>query len=189
MLFIPIAVGLLTVIATVWYGFVWVPRQETYYQERYLRQLAIMENQIKGKIEGFDNIMDHLAAGKEHAFFESHKDIGMEYLDANEVDDKDFKNAVHDPPSVKLKADEGTYCLFLAFRYRPESHGNKAHSDGREIFAKAKIDQLINPFLSETDNVDAILVAQANGQVVFQRSGSTFATSGSSAYRPKTRFL
>ena len=115
MFFIPIAVAVLAVIATLWYGFVWVPSQTTYFKERYLRQLAIMENQIKRKMEGFDSVMDNVAgaefltsrSGKKREkdeeirrFFD-YLNVGIHSLREDEVDE-DVKNAAHDPPSVQV---------------------------------------------------------------------------------------
>jgi hypothetical protein len=188
MLFVPIAIGL--VAATVWYGFVWVPSQKAYFTDRDLRQLAILENQIKQKIEGFDRVMDNIPdnppfslrnKGDKQSFFHDLK-IGIEYQEEDEVDD-DVRNAAHDPPSVKMKPDEGAYYLFLAFHSDKTSHGHAKHRyakqrDGARIFAKAKINDLIKPFVSQTDDFDAILVAQANGRVIFQSSGSKSTASG-----------
>src|SRR5215475_1560639 len=56
---LPLGVALIMIVALALYGLVWIPSQQQYLNERNLRVLRTMGTQIKGKVDGFDQAIDH----------------------------------------------------------------------------------------------------------------------------------
>ncbi len=176
-LFMLVAIGLLVVIPLLWYGFVWVPAQRRYFNNRNLRVLATLGDQISKKMESFDSIMDHAADWakdgedrkakdkKEQAFENFFKrlipDLRYQKEDDIEQSHPDLCGHPHDPPSLKVMADEGTYHVFFGYQVEKTT-----------IFTRSKIDDLIQPFVPKDRDFDVILVAEADGRVIFQQPKS-----------------
>jgi len=56
---IPVGVAVFSIAALAWYGFVYIPSQQRYLNERNIRLLRTLGAQIRSKVNNFDQAMDH----------------------------------------------------------------------------------------------------------------------------------
>ncbi len=56
---LPLSVAAGSMLALAWYGFVWIPAQQSYFNARNLRLLRTMAADIKAKVDNFDLAVDH----------------------------------------------------------------------------------------------------------------------------------
>lgn len=178
-LYVPLAMLLIAGAAACWYLLIWAPAQRAYLKDRDLRLLSIMSSQIQARVDNLDSILDHAAEsnkrGKElQVFFE---DQGIDFLGPSKGDDYsnclpkagdqcyrpevDYRlvKRAGDPPRVEIKRDEGTDYLYLAFE-----------NSSTIILVRARIVDLVVPFMRTKQDFDALLLVQRNGHVIFYRA-------------------
>src|SRR5947208_14149753 len=56
---IPVGVAVFSIAALAWYGFVYIPSQQRYLNERNIRLLRILAEQVGSKINNFDQALDN----------------------------------------------------------------------------------------------------------------------------------
>src|ERR1700730_2638764 len=56
---VPVGVSAFLIAALSWYGFVWIPSQQRYLNERNIRLLRTIGTQIRSKVNNFDMAIDH----------------------------------------------------------------------------------------------------------------------------------
>jgi len=137
LLFLPVSIGLIALLAAGWYNFIWLPAQLHDLDARNFRLLKTMGEQIKASVDNFDKMLDNAAAfgvkGGDglRAFF---KDLNLD-MEGSPAEAKSVLAAADydDPPRVMIRSDEGTHFLYLGYIKAPKPDtGQIRRSDGRE---------------------------------------------------------
>ena len=169
-LFVPIVIVSVLFVAFGAFYLYWVPSRQRHLDDRGFRYLNTVSNQIRLTINTYDKMLDH-AADAEVKTSELQK-----YLQhvAPELKVPDLGEAIHavgndcsDPPKIAVESDEGTHLLYLAFK-RFRNNGQ----DPTSYVALTDLDKLINGLLgpSNLNPFDVVLVARADGHVIYQKS-------------------
>jgi hypothetical protein len=177
-----IAIGLVVVCAIAWYDFVWVASQKRYFNERNFRVLKTLSTQIQSKIDGYDKIMDHALDSCDGKGPACKKNLGEIFrtlcpdLRYVSEDDREEEHASvdmlppDDPPVLQIKRDQGRVFLYLALQ-RGHSEAEKV-----DIVTKADVSEIVKPLIEPLLNdrlFDAVVLARADGRVIFQQGSSS----------------
>jgi len=162
---VPACVALMLVVAACWYNLFWLPAQHRYLDDRNLRVLDTVSEQIGLNINAFDKIMDNAAnSGITTGALNSYlKNVAPqlekpEESESGPVVGKDYG----DPPKMAVAMDERKHYLYLAFR-RGKTPGYVIRTDLDKMIDKLLPPAIRCPF-------DAVVVAQGDGTVIYQKS-------------------
>lgn len=158
---LPAGIGIGLAIVAGWFYLGWLPSQQRYLDARNFRLLTTLSDQIGGSITNFDKMMDNAAdsgveTGHVHEIVRS-----LEEVDKEDVEDIGVE--YHDPPRITVRADEGSHFLYFAYK-------RQVIKPGKQYVLRTNLDKLIRNLLPPVDRnpFDVILVAQSDGEVVFQ---------------------
>ena len=171
---IPVCVAVLSVAGLAWYGFVKIPSQQRYLNEQNIRLLRTTSAQIQGKVNNFDQAIDHALESFDFPHntrkgqlysddFKAYVRLFVNDLDivdgiaAREVCEKGGKELYSDPPRVKIEVDEGTHYLDLCYE-----HGS------HKISAKADIEHVVAGYLSARTEFDTVALVDSRARVITQ---------------------
>ncbi len=171
--FVPVVIALFLFVVFVGYYLYWVPNRQRHLDDRGFRYLKTLSDQIRLTINTYDKMLDHAVDSggvTTKSGFVNEANL-KQYLGlvAPELDVPETTETEHiiggdydDPPKIAVKADEGTHFLYLAFR----------HSENANLVVRTDLDKLINGLLGPSDlsPFDVVLLAQNNGNVIFQKS-------------------
>src|SRR5205823_9585268 len=122
---LPLGVALIMIAALALYGLVWIPAQQQYLNERNLQLLQTINAQIKGKVDGFDQAIDHAIdsflppkVGKADfskeeptGFSEKVRAFAPDLEILQEPEEQSAEKIIYDhpgdPPRVAIQKDEG----------------------------------------------------------------------------------
>ena len=185
---IPVGVAAFSILSLSWYGFVYIPSQQRYLNERNIRLLRILGTQIASKVNNFDRAIDNavqsfrvndrpLGAGTRELFAEYVRQFLPELSVLDEVDEKELlrKSAVHDelfddPPRVEIVLDEGTHYLYLFYKLRIDADEKPTYVT---FSAKADIEKLVSSDLSSRSEFNTLAIVDFEGRVLAQsKSGA-----------------
>jgi hypothetical protein len=182
-LVVPLSILSILFVAFVGYYRYWVPSRQRLLDDRGFRYLKTLSDQIRLTANTYDKMLDNAMTS---GIFEKSDDVTRRNLDkflqnvapqlvlTDDVPDQlSDSDAYADPPRIAIQADEGTHCLYFAFRYKPK---DKQIVWGKKFdFAiKTNLDQQINGLLGAPDlsPFDVVLISQGDGKVIFQKSRS-----------------
>jgi hypothetical protein len=181
---VPMGAAAATILALAWYGMFWIPTQQQYLNESNLRLLRTMSAQIKARVDNFDQAIDHAIDSFPHSTddrtaFNEYVQVFAPELEivrtlkgrkspsnttAAQIGAEDLVlERAGDPPRILVRRDEGKSVLYLGY-YRPE--------DDRTVVAKGDIEKVAAPFLATRSQFDAVLLVNADGRVITQKSPS-----------------
>jgi hypothetical protein len=186
-LVVPIIVFSALAIAFVGYYRYWVPNRQRHLDDRGFRYLKTVSVQVRLTINSFDKMMDYAVSSGVHSDEDLRLYLGNLAPQLVVVTNRDETRHIiggdyDDPPKIAVKADEGTHYLYLAFGHFQElKKGGQGDPNNHVI--RTDMDKLIDGLLGPPDlsPFDVVLVAQSDGEVIFQRS-----LSGIEAARIKT---
>jgi len=176
-LLLPLGVAVVAIAGLGWYGFLWIPAQQRFLNERNFRLLRTLSAQIEAKVNNFDRALDHALDSTRGPQDAGHKALppnsnkalaGFIRLFAPELEllpEADTSAAklaladAGDPPRVVLQRDEGRSYLYVGLQ----------HGRGPMV-AKADLTLAIGKFLTTGDDFDALLLVDRDGIVIDQRS-------------------
>jgi hypothetical protein len=162
---VPACVALMLVIAACWYNLFWLPSQHRYLDDRNFRVLETVSEQIGLNINAFDKIMDNAAnSGVTTGALGSYlKNVAPQLEKPEEGESKPVVGDDYgDPPKMAVAIDESKHYLYLAFR-RGSTAGYAIRTDLDKMIDKLLPPPIRCPF-------DAVVVAQADGTVIYQKS-------------------
>jgi hypothetical protein len=171
-LLIPGCIALMLLISVVAYNFAFLPAQRRYFDDCNLRILKALTDQIRTSINAYDKMMDNaessgVTATTLPAYLAS---VAPQLVKAEEDESRAVVGDDYgDPPKIAVGADEGTHFLYLAFK-----HGRSTRYAIRTDFEKL-VEKLSPPAFRCP--FDAMVIAQSDGTVIFQRSASGIAIS------------
>jgi hypothetical protein len=174
---VPLGVAIVSIAALAWYGLEQIPAQQQYLNERNLRLLRTLGEQIRSKVNNFDGAIDHAkdsfrdpnieGLGKYVRLFAPE----LEILETARLDkDKSsfeyqlFQKA-GDPPVVDVQRDEGRNYLYLAAK--PSSHVPPA-----SVLARTDIEKIAAAYLMPRTELDALFLTTKDGRVIAQQSAA-----------------
>ena len=169
-LFVPIIIVSVLFVAFGAFYLYWVPNRQRHLDDRSFRYLNTLSDQIRLTINTFDKMLDNAVDADISAA------VLPRYLRhvAPQLKVPDLGEAMHavggdcgDPPKIAVETDEGTHLLYLAFQRVP-----KAGRDSTGYVVQTDLDKLINGLLgpSNLNPFDVVLVARADGHVIYQKS-------------------
>jgi hypothetical protein len=162
-LFLPVSISVILLIALGLYSFIWIPSQQRYLDDRNFRVLKTLSGQIKANIDNFDAMMDNAAESgiTDQTLAGYLKNAGLELSALEEQDKAVIGEDYGDPPKIAVRADEGSHFLYMAFQNGDARYG-----------VRTDLDRLIRKLLppDERDPFDAIVLAQSDGRVIFEKS-------------------
>src|SRR6267143_6134430 len=194
---IPVGVAVFSIAALAWYGFVYIPSQQRYLNERNIRLLRTLGAQIRSKVNNFDQAMDHavesfiingkpIAPEKDqdrHELREYVKGFApeldvlekaeesemLEKASASAGPDKGGKpfSLFDDPPRVKIVNDEGTHFLYL-FYERAFRPDSIEKTVKIQLGVKADIESVVAEDLSTRSEFETLVLADGEGRVIAQ---------------------
>jgi hypothetical protein len=180
-LLLPLCVAIASMAALAWYGFVWIPSQQKYLNERNFRLLRTLGAQIKTKVDNFDGALDHALKSLDGGDkLSSLKELVRRFAPDLEVlavtehppamqDPPSLEQSVlsraGDPPRVQLQRDEGRNYLYLGLKQKL-GHGQQTVF----VLAKADLENATAPYLTPRPEFDALLLVSRNGRVIAQES-------------------
>ena len=194
---IPVGVAVFSIAALAWYGFVYIPSQQRYLNERNIRLLRTLGAQIRSKVNNFDQAMDHAVEsfsvkGKpidprkdkdrdelreyvkgfapELDVLEKAEEVEMlEKASASAGPDKGGKpfSLFDDPPRVKIVNDEGTHFLYL-FYERAFRPDSIEKTVKIQLGVKADIESVVAEDLSTRSEFETLVLADGEGRVIAQ---------------------
>jgi hypothetical protein len=173
---IPLGMAGFLIAALSWYGFVWIPSQQRYLNERNIRQLRTISAQIQSKVNNFDAAVDHALESfdVDDKKPSSLRQLGqyvklfapeLEILDTPSVDTPLV--AFDDPPRVTIRVDEGRNYLNLGYKHRVMR--GTASWDVR-VSAQTDIESVVSVYLSSRSEFDALALVSRDGRVIAQYS-------------------
>ena len=164
------------------YYLYWVPNRQRHLDDRGFRYLKTLSDQVRLTINTYDKMLDNAVdSGGVTTKSGAVKEANLkQYLDLVSpelvVPDKGETEHVigedyDDPPKIAVKADEGTHFLYLAFSHSETEEGESAPVKAK-LVVRTDLDRLINGLLGPPDlsPFDVVLLAQSNGNVIFQKS-------------------
>jgi hypothetical protein len=185
---IPVGIAVFSILSLSWYGFVYIPSQQRYLNERNIRLLRILGAQIASKVNNFDGAMDNAVQSfraqskpidsstrKEFGQYVSQFIPELSVLDQPDEDEVLRKSEQHadmfdDPPRVQIVLDEGTHYLYLFYKLRVDVAAPPAFV---KFSAKADIEKLLSNDLSSRPEFDTLAIVDFDGRVVAQsKSGA-----------------
>src|SRR2546427_1313280 len=171
LLFLPVSIGLIALLAAGWYNFIWLPAQLHDLDARNFRLLKTMGEQIKASVDNFDKMLDNAAAfgvkGGDglRAFF---KDLNLD-MEGSPAEAKSVLAAADydDPPRVMIRSDEGTHFLYLG--YSKAQNRTQVRYD-----ARMDVSKLISRVVSAAQQsaFDLLRLTETYGTVVYQHADS-----------------
>jgi hypothetical protein len=187
--------------ALVWFGRVWIPAQQQYLNERNLRALKTIAQQIKGRIDNFDSSIDHaidsfhVRDGERTVLPKVELLKKYVRLFAPELEILTLENggepaaasaaaqkiAPGDPPNVRTLRADGRNFLYLGYRHEA-THRNALQSVS--LTARADIEQAAGSYLLRTD-FDALLLLDSRGIAIAQQSSSGLELTGVDGFRDR----
>jgi hypothetical protein len=164
-LFLPASIGLLLVVAASWYYLGWLPSEHRYLDDRNFRLLTTLSEQISASINNFDKMMDNASdAGITDDTLEPYLKKVAPQLERLDLEDrKVLGNSYGDPPNITVLPDEGTHFLYFAFLREQNKTKYAVRTDLDSLIRNILPPDNRNPF-------DVVLLAQADGTVIFQKS-------------------
>ncbi|HET6205538.1 MAG TPA: hypothetical protein VFD98_01935 [Terracidiphilus sp.] len=171
-LLIPGCIALILLIAILAYNFSFLPVQRRYFDDCNLRILKALTDQIRASINAYDKMMDNAeSSGVTGATLPAYlASVAPQLAKAEEDESRAVVGDDYgDPPKIAVASDEGTHFLYLAFK-----HGRSTRYTIRTDFEKL-VEKLSPPAFRCP--FDAILIAQSDGTVIYQRSASGIAIS------------
>jgi hypothetical protein len=163
--FLPASIGLLLLVAAGMYNLVWLPSEHRYLDNRNFRLLTTLSEQISASVNNFDKMMDNASdSGITDDMLGSYLKTVAPQLESLDAEDRSIVHDDYgDPPNIAVRADEGTHFLYFAFQ-RAQNHTKYA--------VRTDLDKLIRRVLPPDNRnpFDVVLVAQADGTVIFQKS-------------------
>jgi hypothetical protein len=166
-LLIPGCIAFTLLVAVLAYNLFLLPAQRRYFDDCNLRILKTLTDQIRLSINAYDKMMDNAeSSGVTSATLPAYlASVAPQLVKAEEDESAAVVGDDYgDPPKMAVAADEGTHFLYLAFR-----HGRSTRYTIRTDFEKL-VDRLSPPAFRCP--FDAILIAQGDGTVIYQRSAS-----------------
>src|SRR5215469_13975590 len=166
-LLIPGCIAFTLLVAVLAYNLFLLPAQRRYFDDCNLRILKTLADQIRLSINAYDKMMDNAeSSGVTSTTLPAYLASVAPLLEKAEEDESAavVGDDYGDPPKMAVAADEGTHFLYLAFR-----HGRSTRYTIRTDFEKL-VDRLSPPAFRCP--FDAILIAQGDGTVIYQRSAS-----------------
>jgi len=169
-LFVPIIIVGVLFVAFGYFYLYWVPNRQRHLDDRSFRYLNTLSDQIRLTINTFDKMLDNAVDA------DISPAVLPNYLQhvAPQLKVPDLSEAMHsvggdcsDPPKIAVETDEGTHVLYLAFqRVTKVGHGSTGY------VVQTDLDKLINGLLgpSNLNPFDVVLVARADGHVIYQKS-------------------
>ena len=169
-LFVPIIIASVLFVAFGAYYLYWVPNRQRHLDDRSFRYLNTLSDQIRLTINTYDKMLDNAVDADISAT------VLPKYLQhvAPQLKVPDLGEALHavgndcsDPPKIVVETDEGTHLLYLAFqRVAKIGHNPTGY------VVQTDLDKLINGLLgpSNLNPFDVVLVARADGHVIYQKS-------------------
>jgi hypothetical protein len=178
----PLAVAAALVAALVWFDKFWIPAQQQYLNERNLRALRTISEQIKAKVDNFDLAIDNALDSFEIQKGEIQKgnsELLQRYVklfspeleivalfDPNRPPEGSV--TAGDPPNVLIKRDEGRNYLYVGYLHQT------AHREGQSpvaLIARGDIERIAARLLTRSD-FDALLLVDGKGATIAQHSSS-----------------
>jgi hypothetical protein len=163
-LVIPASIGLILVAAIGWYNLLWLPSQQRYLDDRNLRVLKTLSEQLRLSIAAFDKMMDNAAdSGIQSESLQAYlKNVAPQLEKADENESKQIVGEDYgDPPKVAVAMDEGTSFLYMAFQRASSRYAIR--TDLSKLIDKLSPPAIRCPF-------DAIVITQSDGAVIYQKS-------------------
>jgi len=171
--FVPVIIALFLCVVFVGYYLYWVPNRQRHLDDRGFRYLKTLSDQIRLTINTYDKMLDNAVDSggvttksgavndgnlKQYLGLVSPELVVPERSETVHIIGSDYD----DPPKIAVQADEGTHFLYLAFR----------HSENAKLVVRTDLDKLIDGLLGPPDlsPFDVVLLAQSNGNVIFQKS-------------------
>jgi hypothetical protein len=171
-LLIPECIAFILLIAVLAYNFYFLPTQRRYFDDCNLRILKALTDQIRLSINAYDKMIDNAeSSGVTGTALPAYlASVAPQLVKAEEDESRAVVGDDYgDPPKIAVASDEGTHFLYLAFK-----HGRSTRYTIRTDFEKL-VDKLSPP--ASRCPFDAILIAQSDGTVIYQRSTSGIAIS------------
>ena len=169
-LFVPIIIVAVLFVAFGYFYLYWVPNRQRHLDDRSFRYLNTLSDQIRLTINTYDKMLDNAVDA------DISTAVLPKYLQhvAPQLTVPDLGEAMHavgndcsDPPKIAVESDEGTHFLYLAFQRVPKI----GHAPTGYV-VQTDLDKLINGLLgpSNLNPFDVVLVARADGHVIYQKS-------------------
>jgi hypothetical protein len=159
-----------------WFDRVWIPTQQQYVNERNLRALRTISDQIKAKVDNFDLAIDHaidsfpIEDGNHEHLRQYVKlfspELEIVTFNPNEPAGRHLTPA--DPPNVRIVRDEGRSYLYLGYRH--DKH-RKGQAEVTKLIARGDIERVAAASLTGND-FDALLLLDGHGTVIAERGSS-----------------